>query len=455
MEESSTKLKSSIQSKSSDEESMLKSAMREDSSEGYTTLTHEQVSPTPSDNFEKDYDFGSGSSRRDSDMMSWETISEEMRAEVAAVADQVAAEAGELDDDSPESSEDAAMINKCMYYSVRYMTRSANQFEELPENVTKVVTDDGAYIYVVGTAHFSKASQDDVEKVIRILQPDVVMVELCSSRVGVLKYDEESLLQAAKEVNLTKLRYAIREAGSVVSGVMQMLLLSMSAHITKQLGMAPGGEFRVACQEARQIPGCRVVLGDRPIQSTIGRAMAALSIFQKLQLAWHLIFSQDKITKEDVERYKQKDMIAEMLSEMTGDFPELSRVFVEERDQYMATMLTRYVENVRSDVPEYIHLLNPDIYYAATGGELDNEVEDDEDVELMHKSGYKPIVVAVVGIGHMSGIADNIGKNFDLRQLCDIPPPSMTSRTVKVLFKASLVAAFSWGVYSIVRWVGR
>ena len=30
---------------------------------------------------------------------------------------------------------------------------------------------------------------------------------------------------------------------------MQVLLLSMSAHITKELGMAPGGEFRAAYQE--------------------------------------------------------------------------------------------------------------------------------------------------------------------------------------------------------------
>jgi hypothetical protein len=35
----------------------------------------------------------------------------------------------------------------------------------------------------------------------------------------------------------------------VIGGVMQVLLLSMSAHITKQLGMAPGGEFRAAYNE--------------------------------------------------------------------------------------------------------------------------------------------------------------------------------------------------------------
>lgn len=30
---------------------------------------------------------------------------------------------------------------------------------------------------------------------------------------------------------------------------MQLLLLSMSAHLTKELGMAPGGEFRRAFKE--------------------------------------------------------------------------------------------------------------------------------------------------------------------------------------------------------------
>ena len=42
---------------------------------------------------------------------------------------------------------------------------------------------------------------------------------------------------------------------------------------------------------------------------------------------------------EDVERCKQKDLLAEMLAEMTGDFPTLYKVFVSERDQYLARSL--------------------------------------------------------------------------------------------------------------------
>lgn len=38
----------------------------------------------------------------------------------------------------------------------------------------------------------------------------------------------------------------------LMSGLMQILLLKVSAHITEQLGMAPGGEFREAFKEVQQ-----------------------------------------------------------------------------------------------------------------------------------------------------------------------------------------------------------
>lgn len=38
-----------------------------------------------------------------------------------------------------------------------------------------------------------------------------------------------------------------------MSGLMQILLLKVSAHITEQLGMAPGGEFREAFKEVSTV----------------------------------------------------------------------------------------------------------------------------------------------------------------------------------------------------------
>lgn len=58
--------------------------------------------------------------------------------------------------------------------------------------------------FLVGTAHFSEKSKNDVSFVIRNVQPDVVMVELCPSRVHILRHDEKTLLEEAKDINLTK-----------------------------------------------------------------------------------------------------------------------------------------------------------------------------------------------------------------------------------------------------------
>lgn len=120
---------------------------------------------------------------------------------------------------------------------------------------------------------------------------------------------------------LWPLTRAICPQNGLMSGLMQMLLLKVSAHITEQLGMAPGGEFREAFKEvslgspgargppwglrlprqprplpqASRVPFCKFHLGDRPIPVTFKRAIAALSFWQKVKLAWGLCFLSDPI----------------------------------------------------------------------------------------------------------------------------------------------------------------
>ncbi|KAJ1062071.1 hypothetical protein K5549_008413, partial [Capra hircus] len=208
----------------------------------------------------------------------------------------------------------------------------------LPRTVTELVAEDGSRVYVVGTAHFSDDSKRDVVKTIREVQPDVVVVELCQYRVSMLKMDERTLLREAKEISLEKLQQAVRQVRPS-GGLMQMLLLKVSAHITEQLGVAPGGEFREAFKEASRVPFCKFHLGDRPIPVTFKRAIAALSLWQKVKLAWGLCFLSDPISKDDVERCKQKDLLEQMMAEMVGEFPDLHRTIVSERDVYLTYML--------------------------------------------------------------------------------------------------------------------
>ncbi|KAM9673614.1 traB domain-containing protein isoform 1-T1 [Trichechus inunguis] len=293
---------------------------------------------------------------------------------------------------------------------------------DLPRTVTELVAEDGSRVYVVGTAHFSDDSKRDVVKTIRAVQPDVVVVELCQYRVSMLKMDERTLLREAKEVSLEKLHQAVRQNG-VMSGLMQMLLLKVSAHITEQLGMAPGGEFREAFKEASKVPFCKFHLGDRPIPVTFKRAIAALSFWQKVKLAWGLCFLSDPISKDDVEKCKQKDLLEQMMAEMIGEFPDLHRTIVSERDIYLTYMLRQAARRL----------------------------------ELPRASDAEPrkcvpsVVVGVVGMGHVPGIEKNWSTELNIQEIMTVPPPSVSGRLSRLAMKAAFFSLVGYSLY----WLGR
>merc|ERR1712004_310225 len=141
---------------------------------------------------------------------------------------------------------------------------------DLPSTCTLLISPNtGTKVYLIGTAHFSKESCEDVATVIQAVQPDVVMVELCKSRTNILHLDEATILEEAKNLDMEKSLEILKSHGTV-QGVMYLLLLSMSAHLTKELGMAPGGEFRRAFVEAMKVPGCKVHLGGGNVVAVVG-----------------------------------------------------------------------------------------------------------------------------------------------------------------------------------------
>lgn len=296
--------------------------------------------------------------------------------------------------------------------------------EEVPENRRLC-----GKVYLIGTAHFSKESQEDVRRTIQATQPDVVMLELCSERLAILAMDEEKLLEEAKQMNVRKIVQNMKESG-FVQGLLHCMLLSISANITKQLGMAPGGEFRTAFKEHHQVPGCKIKLGDRPINITLKRAFGSLSAWQKLKLFGGLLVSHtSKITKEDVEKTKNRDLLEELLREMAGEFPDMSRIFVDERDQFMAHILRSLALNTLS---HRCHVMS-----------TQNGTPDDFEK-------YPIVIVGVVGIGHMPGITKNWNEwsRFnDIAHLMTIPKPSIWPRYIRYGIRGTFLFLASYLVY--------
>lgn len=117
----------------------------------------------------------------------------------------------------------------------------------------------------------------------------------------------------------------------------------------------------------RKSKGCLFQFGDRPIQVTLKRALSVLSWWQRIRLTLSLVFQKPKVrywilflfrtiiclvflliqtiiylisfSREDVEKFKQSDLLESMLKDMANEYPELGKVFIEERDTYLTYSL--------------------------------------------------------------------------------------------------------------------
>lgn len=290
----------------------------------------------------------------------------------------------------------------------------------LPDTVTLLKAPNGNNVYLIGTAHFSEASQRDVAFVIRNVLPRAVVVELCESRVHILKHDEKTLLEEAKDINMQKIRNVIKQNG-FFNGMFYILLLNMSAKLTKELGMAPGGEFRTAMKEATKVPNCLVHLGDRPINITLQRAIKGLSLWQTVKLVWKLMSFDENITKEEVEQCKQKDLLEELMKEMAGEFPAFGQVFVNERDLFLC------------------HSLQLAAMYS-------------KPLTLAAKKAEPINIVGVFGIGHCGGVTKNWkreGLAEEIPKIMTIPKLPLSTRIFKTTVKYSTITLIGYGVYRL------
>ncbi|HEY4599738.1 MAG TPA: TraB/GumN family protein [Cerasibacillus sp.] len=239
------------------------------------------------------------------------------------------------------------------------------------ENITRIHLDDKEYI-LIGTAHVSKQSAEQVKEVIEEEQPDSVCVELDEQRYQSItnknKWKEMDIFQIIRDKKATLL-------------LMNLAISSFQRRVAKQFGISPGQEMIQGIESAEKIDA-ELVLADRNIQITFNRIWRNLGWKGKALLLTQVIagiFSKETISEEELEKMKSRDMIDSMLEDFTENFPRLKEPLIDERDQYLAQKI--------KDAP-----------------------------------GNK--VVAVLGAAHVPGITKEIRQEHDLEQLTKIPPKS-------------------------------
>lgn len=249
-------------------------------------------------------------------------------------------------------------------------------------------------VYLLGTAHVSKQSAEDVITALNEINPDTVCVELCDARLDAISNPD-----AWKKTDLFSL---IKQGKSYVL-LAQLVLTSYQKRIAEKLGVRPGEEMRTAVSETKS-RGLNLSVVDRNIKVTLRRAWNGAGIWGITKLFFSGLFSffsdSKEVTEEEIERMKNADILQELVSEFGENLPGAKKALIDERDIYMAQ-------------------------------------------KIREAPGKK--VLAVLGAGHLEGISKLIDKDQDISALEKIPKARFSTKLLAYGLPAFVVGLIAWG----------
>ncbi|OQX30548.1 MAG: conjugal transfer protein TraB [Candidatus Sedimenticola endophacoides] len=260
----------------------------------------------------------------------------------------------------------------------------------------------GSTVLLLGTAHVSRASAEEVERLLDSGTFDAVAVELCPSRYHAL-IDPDAL----SRMDLFKV---IRE-GKASMVAASLALGAYQQRLAEQFGIEPGAEQRAAITHARahQKP---VLLVDREIGTTLRRVLHSVSWWKRLGLFAGLlasVVSRDDVSEEEIERLKEGDMLETTFAEFAEDRQDLYGPLIDERDRYMAARL----------------------------------------LEEIAGEGHENILV-VIGAGHLKGIKGYLEQGMEnparcIAELERLPRPRRWPKLIPWLIVALVLVGFGLG----------
>ncbi|SDQ05834.1 pheromone shutdown-related protein TraB [Virgibacillus subterraneus] len=276
------------------------------------------------------------------------------------------------------------------------------------ENITRINIDDKELI-LIGTAHVSKHSAEQVKEVIEAEKPDSVCIELDEQRYKSIvdgnKWKDMDIFKVIKEKKATLL-------------LMNLAISSFQKRMAKQFGINAGQEMIQGIESAKE-HDAGLVLADRNIQTTFSRIWSGIGLKGKAMLLMQVIgsiFTKETISEEELEKMKSQDMLNSMLQEFTDSFPKLKKPLIDERDQYLSQ-------------------------------------------KIKEAPGTK--VVAVLGAAHVPGIKQEINNEHDLERLDEVPPkskiPKIIGWSIPILILTVIAYTFyanpSAGIQQTISWV--
>jgi len=260
------------------------------------------------------------------------------------------------------------------------------------------------HIILIGTAHISQQSVDEVTKAIETYNPDVVAIELCPRRYKNLTEKDQW-----ENTPVT----ALLKSNNAYFLLAQTFLSSVQRKLGKDHGVQPGSEMIAAINEAKKQEK-DIELVDRDIAVTLKRAWKKMGFKEKFRVLWEFLkamvgFDEEEMEEIDLEELMNQDMISTMLEEFGEIAPSVTTVLIHERDQYIAQ-------------------------------------------KIKHLQDKGKTVVAVVGAGHLHGIETHLKNpdfSVDLPSLEQVPQKRFSVlKTIGYLIPVLFAALILYGFYT-------
>ena len=259
----------------------------------------------------------------------------------------------------------------------------------------------GREIILVGTAHVSKESIEEVERAIEEQNPDTVAVELDELRLGKMENPDEW-----KDMDI--IRILRKKQGFLL--LANIILASYQKKMGVDTGVTPGQEMVAAINKAKSL-GLPQVMVDRPISVTLRRAWAKNSPAGKMKLLSILFssaFVKENVPADEIENLKKTSEMDQMMGDLAEYLPVVKEVLIDERDRYLATKI-----------------------WACEGNRI----------------------LVVLGAGHLMGVKEcleNIAaekESYDVASLESVPSSSVKSRIVAWTIPAVIIAMIAVAFY--------
>lgn len=268
-------------------------------------------------------------------------------------------------------------------------------------NTQKVLTLNGRTITLIGTAHISQDSINEVTEAIKTQKPDCVAIELDQKRCDSIKNPD-----SWRQLDIIK----VLKRGEGFLLLANLVLASFQKRMGQNVGVRPGDEMVAAMKVAEEL-NIPTTMVDRPIQTTLRRAWAKNSLWGKCKLLSAMIssaFTSEKISSEEIEELKNNSEMDSMMKELSDYMPTVKEVLIDERDKYLAS-------------------------------------------HIWESEGSN--IIAVLGAGHLPGVQSYLEKiaagqeSTDTTEIANIPSKTLGAKIKGWIIPAIIVILIGMGFY--------